>query len=89
MSELKDPAEGVGLRAPAARSAILPLMVGDENKAMNLARSFFEAGIFIPAIRYPTVKRGEARLRLTVSALHTAADLAQFCDCLRGLQKQD
>jgi 7-keto-8-aminopelargonate synthetase-like enzyme len=56
---------------------------------MHLAHKFFEQGIFIPAIRYPTVKRGEARLRLTVSALHTAADLAQFCDCLRGLQKQD
>jgi 7-keto-8-aminopelargonate synthetase-like enzyme len=43
-----------------------------------------ERGIFIPAIRYPTVARGKARLRLTLSAAHTDADLAQLLTALKS-----
>ncbi len=42
-------------------------------------------GIFIPAIRYPTVARGQARLRLTLTAAHTPADLAQLLTALHSL----
>ena len=41
-----------------------------------------EAGFFIPAIRYPTVARNEARLRLTVSANHTSADVQSLLEVL-------
>ena len=57
------------------RSAIIPLMVGDESKAVDLALLLRKKGIFIPAIRYPTVARGAARLRLTVTAAHTPDDV--------------
>jgi len=40
--------------------------------------------VFIPAIRYPTVARGAARLRLTISAAHTAADIAQMLAALEA-----
>ena len=63
---------------PPVRSAIIPLMVGAEMKAAELANAFREQGIFIPAIRYPTVARGEARLRLTVTSAHTPQDIAQL-----------
>jgi 8-amino-7-oxononanoate synthase len=65
-------------------SAIIPIMLGAESKAVEAATALRERGIFIPAIRYPTVARGKARLRLTVSAAHTDADLAQVLTALKS-----
>lgn len=52
------------------KSAILPMIIGDEARAMQLSARLLEEGFLIPAIRYPTVARGSARLRLTLSAAH-------------------
>jgi 8-amino-7-oxononanoate synthase len=71
--------------ASPARSAIIPLMLGDEARAVAAAAALREQGIFIPAIRYPTVARGQARLRLTLTAAHTQADLAQLLSALESL----
>ena len=56
-------------------SAIIPIIVGKEEIAMQLAERLLNEGIFASAIRYPTVKRGEARLRLTIMATHSQAEL--------------
>ena len=56
-------------KAPA--SAIFPLILGDEQQALDLSHSLRKTGFFVPAIRYPTVARGSARLRITVTASHT------------------
>lgn len=64
------------------RSAILPLAIGDEAQALRTSTALREAGLLIPAIRYPTVARGEARLRLTVSASHSARDFQSLADGL-------
>ena len=61
-------------------SAILPWIVGDEQAALDLSARLADAGFLTPAIRYPTVARGAARLRLTVTARHrpeTIADLGR------------
>ena len=63
-------------------SAIIPLIIGDETHAMKAAAQLREAGILIPAIRYPTVARGRARLRLTLSASHTSDDLSKLFKAL-------
>ena len=63
-------------------SAILPVIVGDEDMAMRLSTRFRESGFLIPAIRYPTVARGTARLRITMSAAHTAAQVDALAACL-------
>jgi len=60
---------------PEVAAAIVPLIVGDEEKAMETARLMMEAGFLIPAIRYPTVARGAARLRLTLGAAHEPAQI--------------
>lgn len=67
---------------PAADSAILPLVVGDASAAVALASALRTRGVFVPAIRYPTVPRGAARLRVTVSAAHTEAEIATFLSVL-------
>jgi 7-keto-8-aminopelargonate synthetase-like enzyme len=64
-------------------SAIIPLIVGDENSAMETASALRERGLFVPAIRYPTVARGTARLRITLTAAHTKADIATLTDALQ------
>jgi 8-amino-7-oxononanoate synthase len=58
-----------------SQSTILPLIIGDESKAMNIATALRERGIYVPAIRYPTVGRGKARLRITLTASHSSTDV--------------
>jgi 8-amino-7-oxononanoate synthase len=71
----------VGL-LPTTRGAILPVIIGDESKAVEVAQKLRKQGIFVPAIRYPTVARGQARLRVTLSAAHTAEDVAKLIEAL-------
>ena len=66
-------------------SAIIPIMVGDEKKAVKIAAALRERGFFVPAIRYPTVARGKARLRVTLTAAHTAKDVSQLTSVLKSL----
>ena len=68
-----------------AQSAIIPILIGDEAKTVAAAAALRDRGIFIPAIRYPTVARGQARLRLTITAAHTHADLAELLAALQSL----
>jgi 7-keto-8-aminopelargonate synthetase-like enzyme len=66
-------------------SAIIPLIVGDENKTVQAAAKLREHGIFVPAIRYPTVARGQARLRVTLTASHSSEDVSQLVCALKTL----
>ena len=72
-----------GWKLPVVRSAILPLMIGDEVEAVALSARLREAGIWVPAVRYPTVARGQARLRITVSSAHDPAHLDALLLALR------
>lgn len=66
-----------------ASSLIMPIILGDETRAVETAGALFRHGILIPAVRYPTVPRGTARLRLTVTAVHDQSDIAQLLSALR------
>jgi 7-keto-8-aminopelargonate synthetase-like enzyme len=72
--------------APSARrnktGAIIPILIGDEGRAMEIAGRLRDQGVYIPAIRYPTVARGQARLRLTLSAAHTPEEVKQMLTAL-------
>ncbi|MGD0539375.1 MAG: 8-amino-7-oxononanoate synthase [Verrucomicrobiota bacterium] len=68
-----------------ADSAILPLIVGAEAGAVAASAALRRRGLFIPAVRYPTVPRGAARLRLTLSAAHTPDDLTQLLAALESV----
>jgi 8-amino-7-oxononanoate synthase len=69
-------------------SAIFPRIVGDEQAALELATDLQAEGFFVPAIRYPTVAKGAARLRITVTAVHTAEQICSLCDAIKNLKKQ-
>lgn len=57
-------------------SAIIPIIIGDENRTLAAAEALRAKGIYIPAIRYPTVARGRARLRVTLTAAHSEDQIA-------------
>jgi 7-keto-8-aminopelargonate synthetase-like enzyme len=79
VSEMKNGLSALGI-VNESRSPIIPIIVGDEQAAMDLSGKLFEAGILAPAIRYPTVPKGKARLRVTMSAAHSAADIQHFLE---------
>jgi glycine C-acetyltransferase/8-amino-7-oxononanoate synthase len=68
--------ENIRALDPSAPSAIIPILIGDEAEALTAAEELLEAGFLVPAVRYPTVARGQARLRATVSAAHSPDQVA-------------
>lgn len=72
-------------RLPESATAIQPLIVGDNARVLLLSlSSALEAqGLWVPAIRPPTVPVGTARLRITISAAHDADDIERLLDALR------
>jgi len=87
VDELKNGLIELGWQLPVVQSAILPLMVGAEAEAIALSEQLLEAGVFVPPIRYPTVARGEARLRITVSAAHSSDDIKKLLEVLGERQR--
>jgi glycine C-acetyltransferase/8-amino-7-oxononanoate synthase len=67
----------VGVRAPAGRTQIISLLVGEARAAVALSEAALARGVFAAAIRPPTVPGGSSRLRLTVMASHTASEIAR------------
>jgi 8-amino-7-oxononanoate synthase len=79
-------ATGLGLRLAPSDSPIQPLLLGSESAALGASAALRESGIFVPAIRPPTVPAGTSRIRITFSAAHTDSDLDQLLESLAGLR---
>jgi 8-amino-7-oxononanoate synthase len=73
----------LGLEHQTFQSAILPILLGDESRALQLSARLRDQGFWVPAIRYPTVAKNSARLRLTLSAEHREQDLHRLAETLR------
>jgi len=69
----------------AAESAIVPIIIGAETRAMELSTRLREEGLLIPAIRYPTVARSTARLRITLSAAHEEVHVERLAEAVKHL----
>lgn len=80
VSELKSKLE---LQASKDPGAIIPLVIGDEAKTLAVAAALLNKNILIPAVRYPTVGRGKARLRLAISAAHTPTQIELLVSALQ------
>jgi len=61
--------------------------VGDAAKAFEFSRKLFDAGVFAPAVGYPTVAEGKARLRAIISAGHKKEQLQRAADILAEVAK--
>ena len=71
--------------AAETQSAIVPGEIGDESKAVAVAAKLMECGFLIPAIRYPTVARGKARLRVAISSVHSCATLSAAAEAISAI----
>ena len=67
----------------ASETAIIPIIIGGEARAMRVMELLKERGYYISAIRYPTVAKGSARLRLALMSSHTREDLEGLADALK------
>jgi 8-amino-7-oxononanoate synthase len=83
------PRAGLNEEQSGARSAIFPWIVGDEQAALNLAAALQNEGFLVPAVRYPTVAKGAARLRITVSAAHEEPQIRALCKAIGKLMKPE
>ncbi len=87
--QLKDRVDGLishfSFPIPNFRGAIVPLILGDEVAAVLAAKKLREQNIFVPAIRYPTVARGAARLRVTLTATHSTDDVSKLTRALEPI----
>ena len=73
----------MGFHLTNTQSPILPIIVKSPERAVEMSQVLYEAGIYVPAIRPPTVPKGSSRLRLTVSSEHTEEQLENVVQELR------
>ena len=82
IAHLRHGARQRGLQLLDSRTPIQPLLVGASEDALRWANALEARGYYVPAIRPPTVAAGKARLRITLSALHTESQVEQLLDAL-------
>lgn len=82
IQQFRQGVEQLGLDLMASDTAIQPILIGEADKAMQLSRALEQQGIFVGAIRPPTVPAGSARLRITLSATHTEEQVDRLLSAL-------
>jgi 7-keto-8-aminopelargonate synthetase-like enzyme len=78
----------LGFELGNSASQIIPIMIGREVQALELSDELLKEGVFVQAIRYPTVKKGQARLRISLSAIHRQEHLDSAVEAFRRAGKK-
>ncbi|HZJ95068.1 MAG TPA: 8-amino-7-oxononanoate synthase [Thiopseudomonas sp.] len=82
ITQFRQGAQALGLNLMDSNTPIQPILIGDSGQAMAVAARLREQGILVGAIRPPTVPAGSARLRVTLTAAHSAEQVQQLLDAL-------
>ena len=80
---LRKALQGSGFNTSTSTTHIIPIVIGDEEKTMALSGWLENNGILAVTFRYPSVARGDSRIRLTLSAAHTWEHVELLIDLLR------
>jgi 8-amino-7-oxononanoate synthase len=83
--KVRDGLRKLGFDIPRGAGPIMPIIVGENEKALKMSEKLLEEGVLVVAIRPPTVPKGTARLRLSVSAAHTDADVEKLFNAFKKL----
>ncbi|MEK6766567.1 MAG: 8-amino-7-oxononanoate synthase [Planctomycetota bacterium] len=83
---LKEKLELLNFNVISSESPIIPILIGDAKKAVEVSKFLYKNSILIPAIRPPTVPAKSSRLRLTVMSTHTREDMERLLDALREVK---
>lgn len=86
--QFREGAQQIGLTLMDSFTPIQPILIGDSERAMRLSRLLRERGLLVTAIRPPTVSAGSARLRVTLSAAHSAAQVQLLLEGLAECYQQ-
>ena len=84
-SRLRQILNGLGFNTAGSSTQIIPLIVGDNDRAVAMSRELRNRGFYVPAIRPPAVPNHLARLRISLSSQHTEDQLQRFRDCLTAM----
>ncbi|MDR0234240.1 MAG: 8-amino-7-oxononanoate synthase [Zoogloeaceae bacterium] len=88
IGRLRASLDGLPWRLLPSGTAIQPLLTGDNRTALSLSESLRKRGVWVPAIRPPTVPPGAARLRISLSAAHSGEDVERLADALSEAGKE-
>ncbi len=77
----------LGFHIGASETPITPIFVGEASKAFTFSQQLFEAGVYAPAVGFPTVPEGKARLRAIVTATHKRAQLEKALELIAQVGK--
>lgn len=86
IAQFRSGAQMLGFDLPTSMTPIQPILVGSNERALNLSERLKAQNILVTAIRPPTVPQGTARLRVTFSAEHSSSDVEQLLEALKGLR---
>lgn len=79
---LKNKLEEAGFNTLNSQTPIIPILIDDEKKAINISRDLFERGILSPPFQWPAVPRGQALMRFTVTCEYTKEQLDRLIENL-------
>lgn len=82
---LKNNLQKLGFNTLNTETPIIPILIGDEKKAIKMAKLLYEKNIYAPCIRWPAVPRGKARIRFIVMATHTKGQIDYVLQACREI----
>jgi len=88
VARFRDEAVRLGIRLLPSPTPIQPIVLGSESAAVLVSDALLAAGLWVPAIRPPTVPAGSSRLRITFSATHTREDVDRLLEALAQLARE-
>lgn len=86
--KIRDGFRNLGFNILNTVTPVIPMLIGDERKTIQMSYKIFKQGIIAPPVRYPAVPKGQARIRFTASSLHTDEQIDQLLDVVAKTGKE-
>ena len=85
---MKDNLKALGFNISDAQSALIPIIIGEELLLRKISKRIYEEGVYLAVFPYPSVPKGQARLRLSITGTHTIKDLDETLEILERVGKE-